>query len=171
MKVAHKLPSSLRYLLLSGNELGYDGVKLLAEKLPSKLRVLDLAENEIGDSGLKVLKLPSSLKTLNLSSNKIGDDGLREFNNGITKTLTTLDLSYNDIGMKGVIALAFGTSFSRIVDISNNKIPEDFENQITVNGKTTAQMILSFLDEFVDIDNIHEYSLDCIYDLMKSLFP
>lgn len=88
--------SKIQVLNLAKNNLGKEGMKILAEVLPHNniLQVLDLSKNVLGVSGayeLSVsLKDNKSLKYLNLFNNKIGYDGAKAVSENIIKNSPTL---------------------------------------------------------------------------------
>jgi len=110
---------SLEKLVLTGNEVGDDGVQALSEGLKessnnadSRLHYLDLDWNDVTDVGAghlaEVLLGNNSLKSLSLAHNSIGDRGAVAMADALPSDLALqrLDLSSNQIGDYGATYLA-----------------------------------------------------------------
>ncbi|XP_048016449.1 NACHT, LRR and PYD domains-containing protein 12-like isoform X4 [Megalobrama amblycephala] len=130
-------PSHLRELDLSGNNLGYSGVKLLSdglEKLHCTLDKLKLSHCGVTDEGFAALASalrsnPSHLRELDLSGNKLGDRGVMLLSDGLTNPhckLEILRLSRCGVTDEGCAALASALrsnpSHLRELDLSGNKL-------------------------------------------------
>jgi len=107
----------LRELDLCGNDLGNDGVALLARsQFLGKLDALDLGFNALDDTGIAELAKAGTLtglKTLALNDNgQITGQGVKSLaESPFFAGLTGLDVSGNDIGEDGVKAVAAGPTF------------------------------------------------------------
>lgn len=106
--------TSIKKLSLSGNNIGDEGMGLLAKSLKTNasLEELVISNNNIGDKGAKLLADSLShnktLTSLKIGVNNIGDEGAKELacllrNN---ETLRELSLGLNNIRDEGGIALA-----------------------------------------------------------------
>ncbi len=112
-RLAGVLTQSLSALYLFLNQIGDDGVGILAVVLPQcrALSVLDLGGNQIGDEGAGRLSivLPQcpALSELYLFENKIGDQGAGRLAEALPQcpALSSLDVSENHIGAQGVSSL------------------------------------------------------------------
>jgi len=107
--------TTLKKLYIYKNNIGPEGIKLLADALKKNnttLEELYLFENNIGDEGAKyiaeMLTVNKTLQIIGLSSNNIGDQGAQSLatslleNTGIRKVY----LLSNNIGNKGTKKLA-----------------------------------------------------------------
>ena len=106
-------PTGVKTLVLTGNDIGYEGVEFLAEALKTNktLQNLDLMNNRFGPKGVEflaeALKTNKPLQTLHLGYNKIGNEGAIAIAEAlkINKTLQTLDLKNNWIEDEGKFAI------------------------------------------------------------------
>ena len=123
----------LSKLNLNQNQIGDDGLKLIAEgiRLNETLRVITIA-----DAGITKLSIPVFARSLSnkrfltkvlLDSNKIGPEGAKTLAEGLkdNETLTNLHLSHCEIMEDGAVALstALGNKKNLLVlDLNGNKI-------------------------------------------------
>jgi uncharacterized protein (TIGR02996 family) len=105
-------PVQLRDLDLSHNELGDDGVRVLARSPHiSGLRGLHLANCGIGDEGTRALaESPhlNELMSLDLGNNPIGDPGFREF---LSHLPSLRHLNYHALGLSSRMRRDLGMRF------------------------------------------------------------
>ena len=99
---------SLTSLALGGNDLGDEGVKVLAQGLPNTLRKLTLGENGIGDEGaiMLAMHMPKSLVRLSLYNNNIGGRAADILIKSLPRPFHSLDLGNNRIDSKDIKVLA-----------------------------------------------------------------
>ncbi|CAL9079761.1 unnamed protein product [Musa textilis] len=110
------LPSSLRYLDLSNNEITYD----VQQYFPN-LIMLDLRNNSLsGHLPPKILNMMPRLKYLSLSNNKITE--VKDmFLDGLPSSLEHLDLSYNSL--RGSQLVSLGNLYMlRSLDVRSNNL-------------------------------------------------
>lgn len=148
-----ELPSRLKRLDLSGNEIGDEEVEILAPKLPSSLVNLNLYINEIGPDGIEVLapKLPKTLKTLNLGGNYLEWEGIAALAPYLPNTLNNLNLLGIGIDKAGVEILAPNLPRElKSLNLSNNKIADEgvmFLTKALITKKIfLTELILKFCD-------------------------
>ena len=101
---------NIEILLLSGNNIGSDGVVALSRALGDKLNCISLSQNNIGLDGAvalaHALKSSEKLESLDFSYNNIGSDGAAEVARALGGRLMALDLAHNNIGSDGAAAVA-----------------------------------------------------------------
>ena len=134
---------SLRELNLSGNFIGYKGIRALAQKpnlitlnlgrnnlsddemVPisksESLYEVNLSGNNIGNRGAYILSKSMSIASLNLSDNNISDEGCLPLSNN--EHLIEVDLSKNSIGDEGAINLAKNEHLYKI-NLSSNFVKD-----------------------------------------------
>lgn len=113
LQALHTAPfaSRLRTLTLASNDLGDDGLRVLAEGTLPSLTKLDVQNNRATASGLAdLLSAPfiDQLQTLRLRNNPLGPAGARVLSTMASPTLKTLDLTRTALTDAGVRALGSG---------------------------------------------------------------
>ncbi|XP_067306386.1 ribonuclease inhibitor-like [Pseudorasbora parva] len=135
-------PSHLRNLDLSGNKLGYLGIKLLSDELGSsyskletlKLNDCDLTDEDCVSLASALILKPSNLREMDLSENKLGDSGVKLLSAGpeshLSK-LTTFKLVNCGITCDGCAALASALRTQlRELDLTGNKVEDSGVNML-----------------------------------------
>jgi hypothetical protein len=148
---------NLKFLDLSGNNLGQSGVKLLAESLKSNRSLLSLYLNKnniesnggfyLADSIIK----NETLEKLSLSGNKINDNGLSSLltvlsNNN--KTIKYLDLSDNQLlnsDLQSISELITQNHTLNILNISNNHIDAVSSHLIGLSLRHNSNLSIIYL--------------------------
>ncbi|WP_168464308.1 leucine-rich repeat domain-containing protein [Wolbachia endosymbiont of Ctenocephalides felis wCfeT] len=137
----HGTKHNIKELNLQSCKLDDDDIKELfsvpADKLP-KITKLILPGNKIRGEGLKVIanKLPNLTK-LDLGGNEIGDEDLEEaLDNGSLSKLTELDLSFNKITAKGVKPIAKLSNLTKLY-LSRNDIKDEGVEALSSLSKLT----------------------------------
>ena len=96
--------NQLKYLNLSVNKLGSEGLKYIEKWNTSNMKYLNLSDNNLGSEGLKYIEKwdTSKMKELYLPDNKLGSEGLKYIEKWDTSNLKKLNLSWNDLGSEGL---------------------------------------------------------------------
>ena len=119
---------TLTSLNLAGNNIGVEGVKVIAKGNFAALKSLNLSTNYyIGAVGAKAIANGNltALNTLNLARSNIEDDGAKAIANGNLTALNTLNLASNNIGDEGATAIANGNLTAlNTLDLTQNCIGE-----------------------------------------------
>jgi Ran GTPase-activating protein (RanGAP) involved in mRNA processing and transport len=104
-----RLSTSLKTLVLSRNNLGDEGIKVLIDSLPKYLATLALDATNLSAKSVKLIShalLTHPLRALDLSMNSITDECISFLCKGVSHSnLYTLDLHANDIGNNGLILM------------------------------------------------------------------
>ena len=149
--------NSLTSLTFSHNEIHMKGAHAIGSiLLHSPIKYLDLSDNQIGSEGVQKLceccKQSETLEELNLSSNQIGDNGILFVSLFLkaSKSIKKLDISGNRIkNFKDIIEALNVTKTLRELNISANPINEDDYDEIqrlVSNPNRRADMVLDKLD-------------------------
>lgn len=153
-----KEKQSVEIVLLHGNPLGSDGVKIIVDGLlpddestgapPSgcKIKELDIGDTTLGDSGVeeiaRLLESNTDLKTLNMNGNPaITVQGWKRLGKSLkkNKNLTHLTLDFNKIGDEGLSALVKGLKDNltlKSLDLEDTGLTED-------GGKKIVELLKS----------------------------
>lgn len=91
------LPTNLRWLDLSSNFIGDQGISAIAEAIPKSLVYLDLSDTQIGDQGLRSLEtLPfENLKELLIANNLVTSQGVNHFIQSMSRSIWNYSLHGN----------------------------------------------------------------------------
>ena len=142
--------SSVHTIIITHNNLGLEGIKILAasSSLP-KIVYLHLGSNNLGDEGVETLSscdLFSEVQTLNLEQNGITERGAKALaaSSALTK-LTSLNLVDNRIGDQGALAIANSDTLSNLtyLHLGGNRIKsEETKKALRESEKLTQLKIL-----------------------------
>ncbi|MGY8765938.1 MAG: hypothetical protein ACKVI5_03665, partial [Nitrospinaceae bacterium] len=115
-----KLLNSIRTIIVTHNNLGPEGIKILAasSSLP-KVDYLHLGSNNLGDDGVETIAacdLFSEITTLNLENNGITERGAKALaTSPVLTKLTSLNLVDNRVRDQGAFAIANSDNLSGLI--------------------------------------------------------
>ena len=111
-------------LCLNGNNIGYDGAKLLSDGLSKHVKIIDLSRNQLGAKGCIALsKAIINVISLDLSYNMIHNEGAKALANALEikgSQIRELRVQGNSISQDGMIEVFKSKNMLKILDLSEN---------------------------------------------------